>query len=132
MSSATSPSSSRPSSGLAALRRLVSSILGSLLSELFAILVVDDSAGAAGSHGPEGISRYWHLPFNSAGLAGGGETSLSATSRPEYVLVTDDDMVFGRKTDLGKLLETLQTTPFDVVSCGLDGPRPVDGGSPRV
>jgi hypothetical protein len=27
-------------------------------------------------------------------------------------------MVFGRETDLGKLLATLESTPFDVVSCG--------------
>lgn len=33
-------------------------------------------------------------------------------------LVSDDDMVFGRQTDLGKLLATLETTSFDIVSRG--------------
>ena len=34
-----------------------------------------------------------------------------------YVLVCDDDMVFERRTDLGRMLHALETTSFDVVSC---------------
>jgi hypothetical protein len=78
--------------------------------------VVDDSREPL-EPAPDGLTRYWHLPFDSAGASGGRNFGLRHVGT-EYVLVTDDDMVFGRKTDLGKLLATLETTPFDVVSCG--------------
>jgi len=96
------------------LRRLVSSIRRFYPN--IAILVVDDSRESLDPV-PDGVARYWHLPFNSAGLAGGRNFGLRHVET-EYVLISDDDMVFGRKTGLGKLLATLQTTPFDIVSCG--------------
>jgi glycosyltransferase involved in cell wall biosynthesis len=96
-----------------ALRRLVSSIRRFYPS--IAILAVDDSREPL-EPAPEGVSRYWHLPYNSAGLAGGRNFGLRHVETP-YVLVSDDDMVFGRKTDLGKLLATLESTSFDLVSC---------------
>ena len=96
------------------LRRLVASIRRYYAR--IAIVVVDDlreplePAAAAGS-------RYFHLPFATTGLAGGRNFGLRHVDT-EYVLVSADDMVFGRETDLGKLLATLESTPFDVVSCG--------------
>jgi hypothetical protein len=95
------------------LRRLVSSIRR--FYPHIAIYVVDDSREPLDPP-PDGVTRYWHLPFNSAGLAGGRNFGLRHVET-EYVLVSDDDMVFVRKTDLGKLLATLRTTTFDVVSC---------------
>jgi len=96
------------------LRRLVASIRRYYPS--IPIVVVDDSREPL-DPAPDGVTRYFHLPFNSAGLAGGRNFGLRHVET-EYVLISDDDMVFGRKTDLGKLLATLETTPFDVVSCG--------------
>jgi hypothetical protein len=95
------------------LRRLVASIRR--YYPRIAIVVVDDSREPL-EPAPDGITRYWHLPFNSAGLAGGRNFGLRHVET-EHVLVSDDDMVFGRKTDLGELLATLEATPFDVVSC---------------
>jgi glycosyltransferase involved in cell wall biosynthesis len=79
------------------------------------ILVVDDSAAPI-EPTPDGVTRYWHLPFNSLGIAGGRNFGLRQVET-SYVLFCDDDMVFGRRTDLGKMLRTLETTRFDVVSC---------------
>jgi hypothetical protein len=95
------------------LRRLVSSIRRFYPG--IPVFVVDDSREAL-EPPPEGVTRYWHLPYNSAGLAGGRNFALRHVET-QYVLVSDDDMVFGRRTDLGKLLATLQTTSFNVVSC---------------
>jgi glycosyltransferase involved in cell wall biosynthesis len=96
-----------------ALRRLVASIRR--YYPAIRILVVDDSEAPLDPV-PDGVSRYWHLPFNSLGVSAGRNFGLRQVET-EYVLFCDDDMVFGRKTDLGKLLRTLQTTRFDVVSC---------------
>jgi Glycosyl transferase family 2 len=96
-----------------ALRRLVASIRRVYPS--IAVFVVDDSEEPL-EPVPEGITRYWHLPFNSLGVSAGRNFGLRQVET-EYVLVCDDDMVFGRKTDLGKMLHTLVTTRFDVVSC---------------
>ncbi len=95
------------------LRRLVASIRRYYPD--IAIVVVDDSREPLVPE-PEGVTRYLPLPFNSAGLAGGRNFGLRQMET-DYVLISDDDMVFGRKTDLGKLLETVRTTPFDIVSC---------------
>ena len=96
-----------------ALRRLVASIRRHYPA--IRILVVDDSEAPLDPV-PDGVSRYWHLPFNSLGVSAGRNFGLRQVET-DYVLVCDDDMVFGRRTDLGKLLRTLQTTRFDVVSC---------------
>jgi len=80
-----------------------------------AVLVVDDSHAPLEPI-PAGITRYWHFPFNTLGLAAGRNFALRQVET-EYVLVCDDDMVFGRKTDLRKMLRVLETTPFDIVSC---------------
>jgi glycosyltransferase involved in cell wall biosynthesis len=96
-----------------ALRRLVASIRR-FYPEI-AILVVDDSAEPL-EPVPEGITRYWHLPFDSLGVSAGRNFGLREVET-EYVLVCDDDMVFGRRTDIAKMLHACQTTRFDVVSC---------------
>jgi hypothetical protein len=95
------------------LRRLVRSIRRSY--PRVPILVVDDSAVALDPP-PEGVTRYRHEPYRSLGSGPGRNFGLRHVET-EYVLVSDDDMVFGRKTDLGKMLEALRTTGFDVVSC---------------
>ena len=96
-----------------ALRRLVGSIRR--FYPRIPVLVVDDSADPL-EPVPDGITRYWHLPFNSLGIAGGRNLGLKQVET-RYVLFSDDDMVFGRRTDLGKMLRTLETTRFDLVSC---------------
>jgi glycosyltransferase involved in cell wall biosynthesis len=96
-----------------ALRRLVASIRRFYPN--IGVFVVDDSAEPL-EPVPEGITRYWHLPFDSLGLAAGRNFGLRQVET-ENVLVCDDDMVFGRKTDLAKMLRTLLTTRFDIVSC---------------
>jgi glycosyltransferase involved in cell wall biosynthesis len=78
------------------------------------VLVVDDSASPLEVI-PANV-RYFHLPYNSVGLAGGRNFGLRHVET-EYVLVCDDDMVFGPKTDLDRMLSVLQTTRFDLVSC---------------
>jgi glycosyltransferase involved in cell wall biosynthesis len=78
------------------------------------ILVVDDSAEALDPP-PEGVSRYLHLP-QQVGLAEGRNIGLLEVDT-EYVVVCDDDMVFGRKTDLRKMLATIEGTRFDLVAC---------------
>ena len=80
-----------------------------------ALHVVDDSEQPLDPV-PEGITRYWHLPFDSLGVSAGRYFGLRHVET-EYVLVCDDDMVFGRKTDIARMLRTVQTTRFDVVSC---------------
>ena len=79
------------------------------------VLVVDDSAARLDTSGL-GITRYLHFPYRSLGSGPGRNAGLAHVETP-YVLVTDDDMVFGRRTDLRKMLRALETTPFDVVSC---------------
>ncbi len=96
-----------------ALRRLVASIRRFYPS--IAVVVVDDSEKPL-EPVPQGITRYWPLPFNSLGVSAGRNFGLRQVET-EYVLVCDDDMVFGRRTDLAKMLHTLLTTRFDVVSC---------------
>jgi hypothetical protein len=96
-----------------ALRRLVCSIRR-FYPEL-AVLVVDDSEHPLDPI-PDGVTRYWHLPFNSLGVSAGRNFGLGHVET-EYVLFSDDDMVFGRKTDLGRMLRTVEATRFDVVSC---------------
>lgn len=75
---------------------------------------MDDSAAPLDPP-PEGVTRYFHLP-HSVGLAGGRNFGLRHVDS-EYVVICDDDMVFGRRTDLRKMLSTLETTRFDLVSC---------------
>jgi GT2 family glycosyltransferase len=96
-----------------ALRRLVASIRR--FYPKIAVLVVDDSAEPF-EPVPEGVTRYWHLPFDSLGVSAGRNFGLRHVET-EYVLFCDDDMVFGRRTDLAKMLRTVLTTRFDVVSC---------------
>ena len=79
------------------------------------IFVVDDSREPFEPL-PDGVMRYWHLPYRSLGSGPGRNFGLRHVET-EYVLVCDDDMVFGRKTDLRRMLRALETTPFDIVSC---------------
>lgn len=79
------------------------------------ILVVDDSAEPLEPL-PEGITSYWHEPFRTLGTSAGRNFGLRRVETP-YVVNCDDDMVFGRRTDLRRMLETLERTRFDVVSC---------------
>ena len=95
------------------LRRLVASIRR--FYPRIPILVVDDSAVPLDPV-PDGITRYVPLAFNSVGLAEGRNVGLRHVKTP-YVLISDDDMVFGRRTDLRKMLHVLETTRFDIVSC---------------
>jgi glycosyltransferase involved in cell wall biosynthesis len=80
-----------------------------------ALYVVDDSEQPLDPV-PDGITRYWHEPFNSLGVSAGRNFGLRRVET-EYVLFCDDDMVFERRTDLAKMLSTVVSTPFDVVSC---------------
>ncbi len=95
------------------LLRLVSSIRR-LYPEV-AVHVVDDSEQPLDPV-PAGITRYAHEPFNSLGVSAGRNLGLRGVET-EYVLFCDDDMVFERRTDLEKMLRTVVSTPFDVVSC---------------
>jgi hypothetical protein len=79
------------------------------------VLVVDDSAEAL-DPAPPGITTYLHRPYNSLGAAGGRNLGLRHATTP-YVLFSDDDMVFERRTDLGRMLRAVEQTAFDVVSC---------------
>ncbi len=96
-----------------ALLRLVSSIRRFYPD--IAVHVVDDSEHPL-EPVPDGITRYWHEPFNSLGVSAGRNLGLRHVET-EYVVFCDDDMVFERRTDLGKMLRTLVSTRFDVVSC---------------
>jgi glycosyltransferase involved in cell wall biosynthesis len=80
-----------------------------------ALHVVDDSQQPLDPV-PDGITRYWHEPFNSLGVSAGRNFGLRRVET-DYVLFCDDDMVFERRTDLAKMLHTVVSTPFDVVSC---------------
>jgi GT2 family glycosyltransferase len=79
------------------------------------LVVVDDSAEPLAPV-PEDITRYLHLPFDSLGVSSGRNLGVRQVETP-YTLICDDDMVLGRKTDVAKMLRTVRTTPFDVVSC---------------
>jgi GT2 family glycosyltransferase len=96
-----------------ALRRLLASIRG-FYPEI-PIVVVDDSEQPLDPVPPE-ITRYRHFPFDSLGVSAGRNAAVGEVET-EYALICDDDMVFGRKTDVKKMLRTLQTTRFDLVSC---------------
>lgn len=96
-----------------ALRRLVASVRR--FYPRIAVLVVDDSAAPL-EPVPAGITRYLHEPYNSLGAAGGRNYGLRHVETP-YVLFCDDDMVFERRTDVGRMLYVLESTPFDIVSC---------------
>ncbi|HST24918.1 MAG TPA: glycosyltransferase [Gaiellaceae bacterium] len=96
-----------------ALRRLVGSIRRFYPD--VPVSVVDDSEQPLDPV-PEGVTRYEHLPFNSLGVSAGRNYGLAQVETP-YVLFSDDDMVFTRRTDVEKLLRTVQSTRFDVVSC---------------
>jgi Glycosyl transferase family 2 len=96
-----------------ALRRLLASIRA--LYERVPIVVVDDSREPLRPV-PAEIATYIHEPYDSLGAAGGRNLGLRHVETP-YVLVCDDDMVFERRTDLGRMLHALESTPFDVVSC---------------
>ena len=65
---------------------------------------------------PDGITRYLHEPYNSLG-SGPGRNFALRHAETEYVLFSDDDMVFRRETDIAKMLGTVEGTRFDVVSC---------------
>lgn len=95
------------------LRRLLRSIRR--FYPAVAVLVVDDSQQPLDPV-PDEITRYWHRPFRSLGVSAGRNFGLRQVET-EYVLVCDDDMVFGRRTDLAKMLDTLAATRFDLVSC---------------
>jgi hypothetical protein len=96
-----------------ALRRLLASIRR--FSPSLPVYVVDDSDQPLDPV-PEGVTRYWHLPFNSLGVSAGRNFGLQQVET-EYVLFCDDDMVFERRTDVEAMLRTVRETPFDVVSC---------------
>jgi glycosyltransferase involved in cell wall biosynthesis len=96
-----------------ALLRLVSSIRRSYPD--IAVHVVDDSEQPL-AHVPDGITRYRHEPFNSLGVSAGRNFGLRHVET-RYVVFCDDDMVFERRTDLAKMLRTLVSTRFDIVSC---------------
>ena len=95
------------------LRRLLGSIRR-FYPEI-AVLVVDDSEEPL-EPVPAGVTRYWHLPFDSLGVSAGRNFGVRQVET-DYTLVCDDDMVFGRRTDLAKMLRTVQETRFDLVSC---------------
>ncbi len=95
------------------LRRLVASIRR--FYPRIPVLVVDDSASPL-DPAPTGVTRYVHEPHNTLGLAGGRNFGLRLIET-EYVVICDDDMVFGRKTDLRRMLDVLETTRFDIVAC---------------
>jgi GT2 family glycosyltransferase len=96
-----------------ALRRLVGSIRRFYPD--VPVVVVDDSAEPF-EPPPEGVTRYCHLAFNSLGVSAGRNYGVRQVETP-YTLICDDDMVLGAKTDVAKMLRTVQTTRFDVVSC---------------
>jgi glycosyltransferase involved in cell wall biosynthesis len=95
------------------LRRLVASIRR--FYPAIPILVVDDSEEPL-QPVPQEITRYIHLPHDSVGVAGGRNYALRHVET-EYVLISDDDLLFESRTDLGRMLGTLRTTRFGVVSC---------------
>jgi glycosyltransferase involved in cell wall biosynthesis len=95
-----------------ALRRLLTSIRRFYPG--IAIVVVDDSAEPL-EPVPADIT-YLHEPYRSLGAAHGRNVGLRHARTP-YVLFSDDDMVFERRTDLGRMLYALESTAFDVVSC---------------
>jgi GT2 family glycosyltransferase len=97
----------------AALRRLLASIRR-FYPEI-PIVVVDDSEQPLAPVPPE-VTRYEHFPFDSLGVSAGRNAAVHEVET-EYTLICDDDMVFGRKTDLAKMLRALETTRFDLVSC---------------
>src|SRR5262245_16714039 len=94
-----------------ALRRLVASV--HRFYPDVPIVVVDDSAEAL-EPPPAGVTRYLHRPFNSLGVSAGRNLGVREVET-QYTLICDDDMVFGRKTDVARMLRTVQTTRFDVV-----------------
>lgn len=96
-----------------ALKRLLASVRRRY--ERVQIVVVDDS-GRRLDPVPSEIATYIHEPYNTVGAAGGRNLGLRQVETP-YVLVCDDDMVFERRTDLGRMLHALKSTSFDVVSC---------------
>jgi glycosyltransferase involved in cell wall biosynthesis len=96
-----------------ALRRLLASVRERY--ERVPIVVVDDSAEPLHPV-PAEITTYLHEPYNSLGAAGGRNLGLRHVETP-YVLVCDDDMVFERRTDIGRMLHALESTSFDIVSC---------------
>jgi glycosyltransferase involved in cell wall biosynthesis len=96
-----------------ALLRLVESIRR--YYPAIAVDVVDDTAEPL-EPVPAEITRYRHEPFNSLGVSAGRNLGLRHVET-DFVLFCDDDMVFGRRTDLAKMLDTLGSTRFDVVSC---------------
>jgi hypothetical protein len=96
-----------------ALKRLLASVRA--LYERMPVVVVDDSIRRLDPV-PREITTYLHEPYNSLGAAGGRNLGLSHVETP-YLLVCDDDMVFERRTDLGRMLYALESTSFDVVSC---------------
>jgi len=79
------------------------------------VVVVDDSEQPLEPVPPE-ITRYRHVAFDSLGVSAGRNAAVREVET-EYTLICDDDMVFGRKTDLAKMLRTVETTRFDLVSC---------------
>ena len=96
-----------------ALRRLVASIRRFYPD--VPVVVVDDSAEPL-EPPPDGVTLYRHLPFNSLGVSAGRNLGVREAQTP-YTLICDDDMVFGPKTDVARMLRTVQETRFDVVSC---------------
>lgn len=96
-----------------ALRRLLTSIRR--FYPQVAVVVVDDSERPLDPV-PEGITRYLHFPFDSLGVSAGRNAGVREVETG-HVLICDDDMVFGRRTDVGKMLRTLRSTSFDLVSC---------------
>jgi GT2 family glycosyltransferase len=96
-----------------ALRRLVGSIRR--FYPHVPVVVVDDSAEAL-EPPPAGVTCYYHVAFNSLGVSAGRNYGVRRVETP-YTLICDDDMVFGDKTDVARMLRTVRTTRFDVVSC---------------
>ncbi len=96
----------------AALLRLVGSIRR--LYPRIRVYVVDDSAQPLDPV-PEGVTRYWHLPFH-VGVGHGRNFGLAQVDT-EYVVLADDDLVFKRRTNLTKMARALRSTRFDIVSC---------------
>lgn len=96
-----------------ALRRLLASVRA--LYKRVPVVVIDDSRESL-TPVPAEITTYLHEPYDSLGAAGGRNLGLCHVETP-YVLVCDDDMVFERRTDLGRMLYALESTPFDIVSC---------------
>jgi GT2 family glycosyltransferase len=80
-----------------------------------AVVVADDSEQPLDPV-PDGVTCYRHFPFDSLGVSAGRNAAIREVET-EFVLVCDDDMVLGRKTDVGKMLRTVRETRFDLVSC---------------